>query len=349
MPIEKISFEESLKKFVIDSGICTGCAACVISCPHNVLYYDEGPKIVGECKACGLCASVCPRYNVSIVSLERLIFGRERSAEEEFGIYSRVMVARTRDEKIMQVCQDGGVVTSILISMLEDNVIQGAAVAGREIINPLKATPMLAVSRGDLLRCAGTRYTYSPNLLAFRSGVQKNLGKMAFVGTPCQIRAIRRIQAILRKYADALKFTIGLFCSESFMYDSLVRDLLQSKLDIKPEDVVKVNIKGKFLIGMRNGQVRAAPLKDVRKYACKFCSACPDFSAELSDISVGGLGLEGWTLTIVRTEVGDEILKRVESKGILEIKPLEDSKIIELLTKMSKRKREASIGKIQLT
>lgn len=344
--IQKISFEESLGKFIVEAGLCTGCASCIISCPYNCLDYVDGPKIVSECKTCGICAQVCPRYNISIKSLEPLIFGRERSEEESFGIYRRVVVARTRDEEVGRICQDGGVVTSILISMLEDGVIQGAAVSCEDYENPLKAVPLLALSRKDLLRSAGTRYTYSPNLLAFRSGVQKKIASLAFVGTPCQICAIRRIQALpLKKYSSALKIAIGLFCSESFTYDGLVKFFLQSKMGIDPKDVEKINIKGKFLIKMRSGEVKAVPLKDVKEYACSFCSACPDFSAELADISVGGLGLEGWTLTIVRTEVGEDALKRAESKGMLEVKALGDSKILELLTKMSKRKRETSIGK----
>lgn len=93
-------------------------------------------------------------------------------------------MAQTRDENIMRVCQDGGVVTSILVSMLEDGVIQGSAISGKDTMNPLKATSVLALSKEDIIQCAGTRYTYSPNLLAFRSGVQKKIGKMAFVGTP---------------------------------------------------------------------------------------------------------------------------------------------------------------------
>ncbi|MBS7605142.1 MAG: Coenzyme F420 hydrogenase/dehydrogenase, beta subunit C-terminal domain [Candidatus Bathyarchaeia archaeon] len=346
MPIEKISFEESLKKTVIDNGLCTGCGACVVSCPYNCLDYDAGPKIISECKVCGICANVCPRYNVSITSLEQLIFGRERRLEEEFGVFKRVLVAQTRDENIMRVCQDGGVVTSILVSMLEDGVIQGSAISGKDVMNPLKATPVLALSKEDIIQCAGTRYTYSPNLLALRSGVQKKIGKMAFVGTPCQICAIRRIQALpLKKYVEALKFTIGLFCSESFVYDGLVKGLLQEKMGIKPEDVEKINIKGKFIIKIRDGQVKAVPLKEAKEYACRFCNACPDFSAELADISVGGLGLDGWTLTITRTDVGDEILRRVESKGIIKTKPLEDNKLMELLIRMSRKKREASMGK----
>ncbi|MEM2538993.1 MAG: Coenzyme F420 hydrogenase/dehydrogenase, beta subunit C-terminal domain [Candidatus Bathyarchaeia archaeon] len=344
MPIQKVGFEESLGRMVVERGLCVGCASCVISCPFNCLEYaDSLPKIIGDCKTCGICAQVCPRFSLSIPSLEEFIFGRRRSVEEEFGIYKRVVVAQATNNEILSVCQDGGVVTSLLIFALEEGLINGAALSSESPEEPLKAVPKLALSKSDIMRSAGTRYTYSPNMLALREGVQKKIGKMAFVGTPCQIHAFRRMEMLpLKKYADAVKFTAGLFCSESFTYEGLVKDFLQGKMGIELSEVVKVNIKGKMILKMRSNEVKALSLKEVKDYACKFCRVCPDFSAELADISVGGLGLEGWSLTIVRTEIGEEIFKGAELKGIIKARPVENSKIIDLLIKMSKRKRETS-------
>ncbi|MEM2091746.1 MAG: Coenzyme F420 hydrogenase/dehydrogenase, beta subunit C-terminal domain [Candidatus Bathyarchaeia archaeon] len=342
MAIEKVSFEETLKRGVVERGLCVGCAACVISCPFNCLEYaDHGLKIISECKVCGICARICPRFNLSLPSLERIVFGRERRNEEEFGIYKRILVAQTTSDEVRAVCQDGGVVTSLLISAFEEGIISGAAASHESVKEPLRAAPKLALSRSELLECSGTRYTYSPNLLALKEGVQKKIGKIAFIGTPCQIHALRKIQAFpLKKYADAVSFSVGLFCSESFTYDGLVMGFLHGKMGIRPEDVARVNIKGKMLLKMKSGEVIALPIKEIREYACSFCSACPDFSAELADISVGGLGLEGWSLTVIRTDVGDEIFRRAESKGAIKAKPLEDKRILDLLIRMSRRKRE---------
>lgn len=342
MPIKKVSFEETLLRSVIEPRLCVGCASCVISCPFNCLeYFNGGPKLVSECKVCGICAQVCPRFNASLPSLERFVFGRERGANEEFGVYRRILIAQTSNDDVRRVCQDGGLVTSLLIFAIEEGIINGAAISSKSPDEPLKAVPKLALSRNDVLGCAGTRYTYSPNLLALREGVQNKIGKLAFVGTPCQIHAIRRLQMLpLKKYADAIKFTVGLFCSESFTYDGLIKYYLQGKMGIKLEEVAGINIKGKMLIKMRDGEVKAIPLKDIKEYSCAFCQVCPDFSAELADISAGGLGLEGWTLTIIRTDVGDEIVSGAESKGIIKTKPLEDKRLIDLLIKMSRRKRE---------
>jgi len=344
LPIQKVSFEETLGRMVVGRGLCVGCASCVVSCPFKCLeYFNGNPKIVGECKACGICAQICPRFNFSMPQLEEFVFGRKRKPEEEFGIYKRIIAARATSDKVLRVCQDGGVVTSLLISALDEGLIDGAALSYESPEEPLRATPRLALTKDDILGSAGTRYTYSPNILALNEGVQRKAGKLAFVGTPCQIHALRRMQMLpLKKYADAVKFLVGLFCSESFTYDGLVKGLLLGKLGVKPEEVVGINIKGKVLLKMRSGEVRAVSLKEIRDYACAFCSACPDFSAELADISVGGLGLEGWSLTIVRTDIGEEVFRRAELSGAVRVKPLEDARIIDLLIRMSRRKRETS-------
>ena len=42
------------------------------------------------------------------------------------------------------------------------------------------------------------------------------------------------------------------------------------------------------------------------------CNHCPDFAAEHADISCGGIGENAdWTLTIVRTDLGREIMRCV--------------------------------------
>ncbi|MBS7653888.1 Coenzyme F420 hydrogenase/dehydrogenase, beta subunit C-terminal domain [Candidatus Bathyarchaeota archaeon] len=351
MQFQKISFEESLGKFVIKPRICVGCGSCVAVCPFNCLEYAaNGPKIINECKSCGICAQICPRFNFSMQLSERFVFGRERAANEEFGIYKSIVIAQTTNDDVMKVCQDGGVVTSLLLFALENGLVNGAVTSGESSNEPLKAVPKLALYRDEALHYAGTRYTYSPNMLALRDAVLKKIGKVIFVGTPCQIHAVRKIQMLpLKKYADVLGVSIGLFCSESFTYEGLVNKFLQEKMHITPSEISRMNIKGKLILKMRNGGVKTASLKDIKEYACGFCATCPDFSAELADISAGGLGLEGWTLTIIRTERGEELFKKAEAAGAIRVRAVESEKdkVIELLTRMSKRKRENAIKAYQ--
>jgi len=344
MSISKLSFEDSLAKSVVATGRCVGCGTCVVVCPLNCLEYgEEKPSLIKECKVCGICAQTCPQYEWSMTKTENFVFGRERKSEEDFGVHRRLVIAQAKDDRILKVCQDGGVVTALLLFGLQNGLIDGAIAAGINQEKPFHPIPKLATTPEEILECAGTKYSYSPNLLALAEGVKQKKGSMAFVGTPCQIRAVRKMQMFgLKKYTAPLKFLIGLMCSECFTYKGLMEKHIRGVLGLNLSDVRKINIKGKMLVTTEAG-VKTIPLAEIRQHARKSCGFCDDFSSELADISTGGLGLDGWTFTIIRTEKGEELLSSAEKAGLLNLKTVDkEPNVLNLLTKLSKKKKEAS-------
>ncbi|MEN8128218.1 MAG: 4Fe-4S binding protein [Planctomycetota bacterium] len=53
----------------VDSGVCTGCGACVDSCPSEAIEMQDGKAviIVANCVDCGVCVDECP---VEAISME---------------------------------------------------------------------------------------------------------------------------------------------------------------------------------------------------------------------------------------------------------------------------------------
>ncbi len=340
--IQRMSFKESLGEVLL-AGECMGCAACLVVCPVGCLQYVNGkPEEVGECSGCGICARVCPRYRLSWSALENMAFDRERTPDEEFGVHRRVVAARSTDEGVLSVCQDGGLVTTLLNYALREGMIDGAALSGTDDDRSFYPVPVLAKNPEEVLGCAGTRYSYSPSLMALKEGVEQKRESLAFVGTPCQIQALRRIQMVpLKKYSERLNFTVGLMCTESFSYQGLFDQHIRGELEIDPRDIIKMNIKGKILVTTQSGEVQSIPLKEAKQYTRKSCLPCADFSAELADISAGGLGLSGWTLTIIRSEKGEEIFNRAKEAEMLETKSGEEvERAVDLLVRLSKKKRK---------
>ena len=79
----------------------------------------------------------------------------------------------------------------------------------------------------------------------------------------------------------------------------------------------KMNIKGVFQIWMNNGDYHEVPLKECHAWTREGCKMCPDFAAEHADISTGGIGkFNDWTLTIVRTDVGRELMDGCSRDGV---------------------------------
>jgi len=343
MKIPKVSFEESLEKGVVLPKKCVGCAACVVVCPFNCLdYVEQKPKIIKECEVCGICTQVCPQYDLSWPALEEFVFGRRSKPEEEFGVYKRLVTAQATDKNIRQVCQDGGVVSALLSFALRNGTIDGAAISGISKERILHPVPRLATTLEEVLECAGTRYFYSPNLLALQEGVKQNRKSIGFVGTPCQTLAIRRIQMVpLKKYTKKLGVVIGLMCTESFTYQGLMEKHIQGVMGITPRDIKKMNIKGKVLITMKNGEIKSISLSEAKQYTRTSCVLCSDFSAELADISVGGLGLTNWSFTVLRTKKGEELFEEAERAHVIKTRPVErGEKALDLLSRLSTKKRK---------
>jgi electron transfer flavoprotein alpha subunit len=58
-----------MAKLIIDEKTCTGCEACVPSCPFGALSLKDNVAVVDEkCTFCGACVDVCP---VSAITLEK--------------------------------------------------------------------------------------------------------------------------------------------------------------------------------------------------------------------------------------------------------------------------------------
>lgn len=335
-------FHETLAN-IISSRTCTSCAACIIVCPFNCLEYVEGhPEITSECQNCGICANVCPQYHPSQSQLETFVFGRTRKPEEKFGVYQHIFVAKSTNPNILNAGQDGGVVTTLLTFALNNHLIDGAALSGTDLTRPLHPIPLLATTQEQILQSAGTRYSYSPNLLALHTGIEHNQKNLAFVGTPCQIEAIRKIQMIpLKPYTETLKLTIGLMCSTCFSYEGLVEHYIKENLGVNPADIRKINIKRNLLLTMQSGETKIIPLKEIQPYRRENCRACTDFSAELADISVGGLGLTDQSLVITRTDKGQNLFIDAVKANKLKVTPLQNqTQTHRLLASLSTKKRD---------
>lgn len=313
------------------------------ACPVKVVSLEGGKSVlVGDCTNCGLCLKVCPRYVPPISELETAIFGRTRREEEPYGVAREIYVVRATSQALRERCQDGGAVTAILTSAMREGTIDCAAVSGSSSDRPWMPIPAVVKTPDDLAACAGTRYTYSPNLLAFRDGVASGLQKIAFVGTPCQILASRRIeQSPIKRFSRALALDVGLFCSESFTYEGLMVGKIQGEMGVRLTDLAKMNIKGKILLHLRSGEVKDIPLKEARQYAEPFCKYCRDFAADLADISCGGVGLDGWTAAIVRTDRGSAALSRAVELGLVEARRAgADEPFLGILKRLAIAKRE---------
>jgi coenzyme F420 hydrogenase subunit beta len=292
---------------------------------------------------CQICYYQCPHVSFSRDDVELLLHKRTRLPDETLGIFKSAFIGKALKSDILNRAQDGGVVTTLLAYALESKLVDAAVVAGRD--SRWLARPVVATKYSDLVMNAGTKYTPSPSLLGVRSAIEEyGKNQVALVGTPCQIKAARRIQTSPlgnRRIADAIKLTIGLFCMESYNYDKLIENYLVNKcVDIT--HVTKIGIKkGAFIVWSDKKELMRVPLRDIDAYVRKSCKQCDDFTSEHADISVGGVGCPtGYSTILARTEQGLKLLRNAEEAGYLELHELSRTeKGFQKVLNMAQRKR----------
>ncbi len=357
MPPEKFHWKHLFDE-VVTSGLCTGCSGCVIACPHDVLgYTDEFGKYqpfhleeeggLGGCghgdRGCTSCTRACPRFRSWEPEIDQYLFGRVREPQEVSGIFKDIVLARASDDAIHAMGQDGGLVSALLIYALEHDMIDASLVSYLEGDGSgWKAHPGVAWNRDDVLRSAGSRYTYSANPMAYPQAIEGGAERIALVGMSCQSSMVPTLKVRKAgKVARRFTLNIGLLCSKTFD-DAIFDELFEAKYGLSRAMIKKVNIKGVFQIWTHDGGYHEVPLKECHQWTREGCMQCPDFAAEHADISTGGIGkFNDWTLTIVRTDIGRELLARAVTDGWVVTRPGDDDpEAIALMHKLSIKSRK---------
>ena len=294
-----------LKSEVWDTGKCSGCGACVAVCPADAISFEEGkmvasPKSNGYCKQgtdsvpCGACYDVCPRTGdqpgVTVGNYLEIITGKSL-----FPVPHR---------------QSGGAVTAILANALDEGLID-AVVTVTEDRWTLRPSSVIITKSDVLIQEAGSRYSWwIPLLAALKNAViERKFRRIAIVGVPCAVQAVARIRQsendLLKPYGKAIRLVIGLFCTETFDYASLIEGKLKDQYQLEPHDIRKLDVKGKLEILKQDGSTTIVPLAELESCIRKGCHVCTDLTAVLSDISAGSVGSPaGETTLIVRTSTG---------------------------------------------
>lgn len=322
---------EDLIKEVQDPGLCHRCGGCVTFCTainYGALKLSgEGMPIYTDkdkCIECGLCYSICPEIDEMEAETKKVA-----GWVPPMGNIIETSAARASDPMIRRIATDGGVVTALLVHLFDRGHIDGAIVTHQT--GSFEREPRLAATRQEIIDAAGFYFdsshgmdhfghdysTYSPSVQEFRPMMQKGLRRVAMVGTPCQIKALRKMEAMSIVPSDSIKYTLGLFCSGNFLFDVAERDKLETIAEIQWDDVKKINIKETLILHLNSGEKKTIALDKIdfmKRYACRYCF---DYASEYADISFGGIGAEdGWTTVMTRSRLGRAIFSDAKGKSI---------------------------------
>jgi coenzyme F420 hydrogenase subunit beta len=237
------------------------------------------------------------------------------------------------DADIRGHASSGGVVSAILIYLLETGKIDGAIVSRiGQRGGGIRGVTEKAIDRAGVLRCAGSSYIETPVLEAARDLAGEG-GRFALVGLPCQIRALRAQFRARPGLGESFPCLVGLFCRGTVsgsLYDDLFR-----KIGIDPSAVTGVRVRrghigGEVTVDIAGGGSRKIPFSRLNAYriagvhSMTRCLWCDEHLASGSDISVGDIFTGEFRKRAIKhsafvcwTDGGASLMKEMAGRGLV--------------------------------
>ncbi|MBP3793166.1 MAG: Coenzyme F420 hydrogenase/dehydrogenase, beta subunit C-terminal domain [Ruminococcus sp.] len=160
---------------------CTGCSACVQSCPKNCISFitsDEGfyyPRIDGSnCISCKKCVHSCPVLN-------KPCYDSRYDNPIVCAIY-------TNNKKLLLNSASGGVFSQVATALIERKY----SIYGAAFDNQLNVSIVKANTKKELERITGSKYIQANNshvYLDIKSDLLRG-HKVFYCGTPCQVAGL---------------------------------------------------------------------------------------------------------------------------------------------------------------
>ena len=326
---------------VVSWRLCTGCGACVWACPQKAVSLldipEEGlrPLVDGhKCGNCGMCLKVCPGTELTHVLFPEASMPQLKKA---WGPVLEVWEGYATDTEIRFKGSSGGVATALAIFCLEQELMMGALEIGADITVPWQNVAVFSKDRTQLIACTGSRYSPAAPCEKL-DWIERAGGSCVFIGKPCDVAALRKSQTINSILGSKIGLSISIFCAGTPTTQG-TKTLLET-MGVEPELVDELRYRGcgwpgkvSVKIKGNNADVRHKSYSECwGKILSNFgqfrCFICPDATGEFADIACGDpwhrqieQSDQGYSLVLVRTEKGREILHRAMESHYLALVP----------------------------
>ncbi|MBU3093649.1 Coenzyme F420 hydrogenase/dehydrogenase, beta subunit C-terminal domain [Clostridium sp. CF011] len=306
-------------EFASKKKLCFQCGACAAVCPQSIIKMQRNeesglvfPKIdINKCIFCKKCISICPMCNL------------EEPKDQFKNIAINAM--KSKDVNIYNDSTSGGVVTTVLVDLFKNNKINKAILVDTLGIY---AYAKICTTIDEVKTCCGSKY--QPVAVNEVLSKLSSEDRVAIVGLPCHIKGVKNLIDICPKYKPIIQYKIGIICT-------IGRGMHSTTLNVKnyvnesegkcgniryrhgefPGVVSMVNHnKSKSLVSCKNFLSKG----DFIYYptGCMFCNDLYNVDADISVGDTWGLGYKKAALTIIRTEVGRQLIDNCTTDDMLE-------------------------------
>jgi coenzyme F420 hydrogenase subunit beta len=271
---------------------------------------DCGVSRSSDPKRCGrACQFIKPDY----AGLEARVHGRTRDAarpdELHFGPFRRMLRASLAVP--LAGAQWTGIVTRIGERLLETGAVDAVLTMAPHPDDPWRPAPVLVTEAAGMAQCRGMRMGYAPLLALLEPARERGYKRLAVIGIPCQVYALRALE---RELGFERLYVVGTPCSDNTTTERFHQFL--ALLSEDPATITYLEFRADYHVELRftDGRVKEIPflMLPLSQLPGDFfpltCRTCVDYTNVLADITVGYMGGQGEQWLLVRNERGEELL-----------------------------------------
>jgi coenzyme F420 hydrogenase subunit beta len=340
---------------VLKNDLCAGCGLCAslsgggmrsagpgFARPTEAAPIDRGLEAVLEAS--------CPGSNVAS-------WHAAPQMHPFWGPAHNIFTGHASDEELRFRASSGGVITALLIHALRagyvDRVIQIAA----DPENPISNITACSRTVEEVAASAGSRYAPSSPLENI-DGILAEGGRIAFVGKPCDVSALRQLARFDERAVESIQLILSFFCA-GIPSTAGTREILR-QLEVDEVELREFRYRGHGWPGKATAitKNRTAEMSYDRSWGgilskqVQFrCKICPDAVGGVADVACADAWYgdedgypvleeaDGRSLVISRTERGNAFLASAMDEGVVRLRPAAAEDIDLMQPSQARRKR----------
>ncbi|GIZ52509.1 Coenzyme F420 hydrogenase/dehydrogenase, beta subunit C-terminal domain [Noviherbaspirillum aridicola] len=346
---------------IVNAGLCTGCGAC---------QYAVGEQAVSmRLSASGFLRPVALRTLTGVeqdavravcpgIGLERKEGGQSPRYHPVWGPIVRMEAGHATDEEVRYKGSSGGVLSAILIHLVESGKVDFVVHTRASKAQPLMNETACSATRGEIIDAAGSRYAPASPVSALTAALNRP-GRFAFVGKPCDVAAVRKIMDREPAVAARIPYLLSFMCAGTPSMKGTMEML--KRMDMDPSAVTALRYRGDGWPGLacaesadgarRTMEYNEAWGRILNRHLQPRCKMCADGTGEFADI----VGADAWhgkdgypdfteqegrSLIIARTAAGEALLGEVKAGGVVSAQAFSETELVAIQPYQYRRKSE---------
>ena len=262
----------------------------------------------------GRCGRACQFIAPDYPGLEEQVHGRARDMtrgdEKFFGPFQRMVRASLKAKR--DGAQWTGIATRLGERLLETDAVDAVLAMSHQDDDIWAPKPVIVTEPEAMAQCRGMKMGYAPLLALLEPALKAGYKRLAVIGIPCQVYALRALE---RELGFERIYVIGTPCSDNTTTEKFHEFL--SHITDAPGEVTYFEFRADYFCEMRfaDGSKREFPflMLPISKLPDDFwpttCRTCVDYTNVLADITVGYMAGEGEQWLLVRNDRGQELVE----------------------------------------